>query len=82
MNWYTTNLNYQFSIQDSIPIIKFDKPTDLICVARNDTMMITNTTGIFYPLEGSWRGENGFVDWRKAGYIVFLKSMLNFQSIT
>lgn len=68
LNWHTSNLNYQFSIKDSIPIIKFNKPTDLICIARNDTMKILNTTGVFYPLEGEWRGENGFVDWRKAGY--------------
>ena len=66
--WYTSNLNYQFAILDSVPIIKFNQPIDLMCIARNDTMKIKHTSGIFYPIQGLWQGNEGLIDWRNAGY--------------
>ena len=68
LSWYTSSLNYQFAIEDSVPVIKFNQPIDLICVARGDTMKIAQTSGVFYPLNGRWNGKDGLIDWRKAGY--------------
>ena len=68
LSWYTSSLNYQFAIEDSVPVIKFNQPIDLICVARQDTMKIAQTSGKFYPIRGLWRGNEGLIDWYKAGF--------------
>ena len=68
LSWYTSSLNYQFAIEDSVPVIKFNQPIDLMCIARQDTMKIAQTSGTFYPISGLWRGNEGLIDWRKAGY--------------
>ena len=68
LSWYTSSLNYQFAIEDSVPVIKFNQPIDLMCISRQDTMIIAQTSGTFYPIEGLWRGNEGLIDWRKAGF--------------
>ncbi len=68
LSWYTSSLNYQFAIEDSVPVIKFNQPIDLMCIARQDTMKIAQTSGTFYPIRGLWRGNEGLIDWRKAGF--------------
>ena len=52
LSWYTSSLNYQFDIEDSVPVIKFNQPVDLMCIARRDTMKIAQTSGTFYPMSG------------------------------
>ena len=39
-----------------------------MCIARQDTMKIAQTSGTFYPIRGLWRGNEGLIDWRKAGF--------------
>ena len=51
LSWYTSNLNYQFAIEDSVPVIKFNQPIDLMCIARQDTMKIAKQVVHFTPLE-------------------------------
>ena len=68
LSWHTSLLNYTFAIEDSVPIIKFNQPIDLMCIARDDTMKIAQTNGTFYPMVGRWKGQDGLVDWKKAGY--------------
>ena len=68
LSWYTSNLNYAFAIEDSVPVINFKQPIDLICIARKDTMKISQTSGTFYPMNGRWKGSEGLIDWRKAGF--------------
>ncbi|MEC8274030.1 MAG: hypothetical protein VXZ76_04255, partial [Bacteroidota bacterium] len=68
LSWYTSSLNYQFAIEDSVPVIKFNQLIDLMCIARQDTMKIAQTSGTFYPISGLWRGNEGLIDWRKAGF--------------
>ena len=68
LSWHTSTLNYVFGLEDSVPVIKYIQPIDLMCIARGDTMKIAQTNGSFYPISGQWKGQSGFVDWRKAGY--------------
>ncbi len=51
---------------DSIPFIIFS-PTMLACYANDDSLVIFNTRGIFYPLTFLWIGKGGKVDWQRAG---------------
>jgi len=51
---------------DSVPIIIFNT-TMLVCYANNDSLVIFNTRGVFYPLTYLWIGKGGKVDWQRAG---------------
>ncbi|TRZ74867.1 MAG: hypothetical protein D4R97_03485, partial [Bacteroidetes bacterium] len=51
---------------DSVPVITFN-PTMLVCYANDDSLVIFNTSGIFYPLTFQWIGKGGKVDWQRAG---------------
>lgn len=66
--WQTSLTSFRFSIEDSTACMTFTQPLDLICIARGDTMKITNTQGVYYPMKSVWKGQNGLVDWKKAGY--------------
>jgi 5S rRNA maturation endonuclease (ribonuclease M5) len=51
---------------DSVPIILIN-PTMLVCYANDDSLVIFNTRGTFYPLTFQWIGKGGKVDWQRAG---------------
>ena len=70
LSWYTSHMSFSFEIQDSMPRLTFSQPLDLMCIARNDTMKIYQTTGSFYPMSSQWKGLDGMVDWKKAGYTI------------
>lgn len=65
--WMTAQPSYTF-LMDSVPILRFEQPVTLMCLAREDTLQIRHTEGAFYPMNGMWKGKNGLVDWNKAGY--------------
>lgn len=68
LSWYPSKMAFSFSLTDSIPEINFRQPIDLFCIARGDTLRISQTQGVFYPMSGRWKGQNGMVDWKKAGF--------------
>ena len=70
LSWYSSSINYKFAIEGNVPVIQFNQPIDLTCVARQDTMRLTQTSGVFYPIIGLWRGKGGIVDWRNSGFSV------------
>lgn len=63
--WSANNNNYIFGF-DKLPTITFES-LDLICYAREDSMRINGTKGVYYPTEEKWVGEGGTVTWDKAG---------------
>ncbi|MDP4280843.1 MAG: hypothetical protein Q8867_01705 [Bacteroidota bacterium] len=63
--WKITNPAFRI-IMDSVPIIQTGV-TDLICYANQDSMTIYGTKGYFFPLSNRWAGEEGKVNWKRAG---------------
>ena len=63
--WKANNDNYLFAY-DSLPKITFRNLT-LKCFSKNDSSLIYNTGGAYYPTKGTWKGYGGHVDWRRAG---------------
>ncbi|MEI7663920.1 MAG: hypothetical protein WCK34_17060, partial [Bacteroidota bacterium] len=63
--WRITPASYHFTF-DSVPVIEFSKGT-LTCYANDDSLNIYNTRGIYYPLTSQWQGEEGMVNWKRAG---------------
>ncbi len=64
--WKSDNSDYTFEY-DTIPRIVFSS-LDLTCYANNDSAIINNTKGIYYPTLGKWTGQGGKVLWVRAGF--------------
>ncbi|MFC2121753.1 hypothetical protein ACFLTI_09185, partial [Bacteroidota bacterium] len=41
---------------------------DIICQAGHDSILIYNTSGVYYPAEKAWQGKLGKVIWDRAGF--------------
>ena len=67
LNWKASSSSFSFDY-DSVPYLIFNQPIDLTCIARDDTLVIRQTTGQYFPLKTSWIGKDGLMDWEKAGY--------------
>lgn len=64
--WSSDNANYEFKNDDK-PYIVFNS-LNLTGYANNDSTVIYNTKGIYYPLENLWQGEGGIITWERAGF--------------
>jgi len=66
--WYAGTNNFYFEfIDEKYPILHFPSLT-LKCYTNNDSAVIYNTSGVYYPLEQKWIGKDGRVDWQRAGF--------------
>ncbi|HET8962988.1 MAG TPA: hypothetical protein VFM99_03775, partial [Chitinophagales bacterium] len=64
---YTSSNNKYIFEYDSVPKVIFPK-LDLKCYNnQNDSGIIYNTRGTFYPYKGVFVGETGKVNWKRAG---------------
>ncbi len=63
--WVASNSNYNFSFEEE-PVVFFPSLI-LTCYANNDSAVIYDTRGKYYPLQKKWVGEKGKVDWSRAG---------------
>jgi len=63
--WKATSNEYRFEF-DSLPTVTFDR-TDLVCYANDDSLNIFQTKGIYYPISIRWHGQEGAVNWKRAG---------------
>jgi hypothetical protein len=66
VTWKASSHEFYFLL-DSIPSVFFEE-TDLICLAYQDSSVIYQTGGSFYPVENKWVGSKGLVDWSRAGF--------------
>ncbi|MCI5055445.1 MAG: hypothetical protein MRY83_05005, partial [Flavobacteriales bacterium] len=64
--WISSSSNYQFEFSDK-PFLVFPALT-LRCYAKNDSSVIRNTSGIYYPTLKIWEGKGGVIDWQRAGF--------------
>lgn len=63
--WKITDPVFRF-FYDSVPFIEFSK-SDLVCYANKDSLNISGTRGIYFPLTNIWKGQDGKVTWARAG---------------
>lgn len=66
VEWYTDNTDFRFELEDKEPKLVIPSLT-LECKAKGSYAKITGTSGVLYPLDGKWIGQNGTVTWEKAG---------------
>ena len=64
--WKTNTYNFVFAF-DSVPVVIFED-MNLTCYANKDSTTIIDTKGVYYPLKSIWKGKNGRISWRRAGF--------------
>ncbi|NJN78800.1 MAG: hypothetical protein HC803_11160, partial [Saprospiraceae bacterium] len=67
LTWMVTTSEYQFKYKDEVPFVMTDKH-DLIGIRKVDSIVVKNTSGIYYPLTNIWKGNKGSVDWSRTGF--------------
>ena len=62
--WKSSNNRFKFTY-DKEPIIVFEE-MNLKCYCKNDSSVLYNTKGVYYPMTSTWVGENGRLTWERA----------------
>ena len=65
--WKAQASDFEFTY-DSLARINFNSPMTLVCYANNDSSVILQTTGVFYPTSNRWVGNQGRINWIRAGF--------------
>ncbi len=65
IEWSASNPNYTIAY-DSLPRVTWTQ-LDLIGAVKADSIIIYNTSGVFYPTEDKWLGKMGKVNWVRTG---------------
>jgi hypothetical protein len=65
--WKVRGSDFVFSYDTEVSI-GFLSPITLTCYAHGDSSVIYQTTGVFYPGQNKWVGNQGRVNWMRAGY--------------
>lgn len=62
--WQADAANQILSIEENVPIIKFER-ANLIAKRKDNQIQIINAAGTFYPLANKWIGKGGKVSWKR-----------------
>jgi hypothetical protein len=62
--WYLGTMDYTITY-DKEPVITVNEPISFMCKTKEDSLVIYNTKGVFYPLQYKWIGDKGIVDWQR-----------------
>lgn len=66
VKWYANNKNYRIVFENDTLKIVFEQ-LNLTSKLRNDSLIIYETSGVFYPLNNIWKGDKAKVFWEKTG---------------
>ncbi|MFK7979024.1 MAG: hypothetical protein AB8G86_03500, partial [Saprospiraceae bacterium] len=66
ISWITLADSFNLTYDNRIPKVIFND-LDLLASRNKDSLLIEETSGIFYPLENLWRGTKGIVSWERHG---------------
>jgi hypothetical protein len=66
INWFARSNNYSISLEDKLPVLKFDK-LDLVAERKGDSIVLIGTSGKYFPLTTTWIGSGGTVTWESVG---------------
>ncbi|MEZ5044854.1 MAG: hypothetical protein R2828_33460 [Saprospiraceae bacterium] len=65
-SWYGPTDKFSFAYADHKAKVSFEQ-LDLVAVRQQDSLLIYETAGDFFPTEGIWKGKGGKATWEKAG---------------
>jgi hypothetical protein len=61
-SWFALSDKFQLDIIDNEPVVRFDE-VDLMSKHKQDSMVVSQTSGVFYPTSQLWQGKGGKVYW-------------------
>jgi hypothetical protein len=64
--WLAKASRYDLVLEDGKPLIKYDN-LDLIAKRGKDSIIISQTAGIYSPVDEVWKGKGGIVTWERLG---------------
>ena len=64
VNWLAISNDFDFEYKEGKPKVGFEK-LNLLAVRKQDSIVIANTSGEYFPLETKWIGKGGKVDWSR-----------------
>ncbi len=64
--WMVRGGKVAFFFDDQQPALRCEN-IDLVGVRKNDSTVIQNTSGVYYPYEETWRGVGGKLSWARTG---------------
>jgi len=67
VNWLAKSKDYDFEYKDGQPLVSFEK-LDLIATRKQDSIVLNQTSGSYYPLETKWVGKGGKVSWERVDF--------------
>nr|WP_321410637.1 hypothetical protein [uncultured Carboxylicivirga sp.] len=67
VNWQCNTKDYRYFLEGDKLAIKIGE-TDLVCHSKNDSIIIFETKGIFYPLDKIWKGDKGRITWERSDF--------------
>ncbi|WP_052345606.1 hypothetical protein [Alkaliflexus imshenetskii] len=66
LKWYASQNRFTFSFTDSL-YVNINE-TNLVCKARNDSIVVLNTSGRVNLMSGLWQGTHGAINWEQSGF--------------
>ncbi|MBT8220591.1 MAG: hypothetical protein KJP00_12250 [Bacteroidia bacterium] len=63
-NWKSLSFQKEIGFEETGPYLVFEE-VDLMAYQKKDTMMINKTSGTYYPLDNTWKGNGGFTFWEE-----------------
>ncbi|MCF8237101.1 MAG: hypothetical protein K9I85_03015 [Saprospiraceae bacterium] len=63
ITWLVDPKKGSFSRDTSGLVLIFEEAVDLVATRKQDSILITGTTGRYYPSTNTWIGKGGMVDW-------------------
>jgi hypothetical protein len=67
IEWEYYAPDYKFEFENNQVFVRIDR-LDLSCVYFNDSIVIRQTSGLWYPVDQLFEGNGGRVDWQRAGF--------------
>lgn len=64
ISWYADPRKGRFAKEEDGIVLIFE-PVDITAARRQDSIQLFQTKGRYYPASAKWKGEGGFVDWRR-----------------
>ncbi len=61
-SWFAFSDEFTLDLIEDEPVVRFDK-LDIMSKHKQDSMLILETSGIFYPTRSVWNGNGGKVIW-------------------
>ena len=67
VKWKCTTDDYKYHYSEGKLTISVGK-TDIMCIAKKDSIKVFDTQGVFYPGTQVWQGDRGRITWERSGF--------------